>query len=157
MSFLFAEKGLWLKLNGGPVCTGAKDNSFGTVTIPFDGKVKRLKLVHVSGGVSYSQGIKWAGNWGDTFRANRLEIHITDINNTRVAPPSGFPGLHHTGRYYTIENITVMSPELIFPTFVPRYTLTEGETLKTWYGEDLYDYSERDNYGRTCANLYGMF
>lgn len=50
-----------------------------------------------------------------------------------------------------------MSPELIFPVFVPPYTLKEGETLRFWYGEDLYDIKESDNYGQTCANLYGIF
>ncbi|XP_031571629.1 uncharacterized protein LOC116305795 [Actinia tenebrosa] len=153
----FAEQGEWLKLNQIPVCTGAKNNSFGTVTIPFNGKVKRLKLVHVSGGVSWSHGSNWAGKWGDTLFNDDLEIHLTDINNTRVAPPTGYPGLHSSGRYYTIENTTVMSPELIFPTFVSRYTLTEGKTLRIWYGDDLYDYMESDNYGQTCADLYGMF
>ena len=32
--------------------------------------------------------------------------------------------------------------------------LYAGEMLKLWYGEDLFDISENDNSGTSCADIY---
>ena len=34
--------------------------------------------------------------------------------------------------------------------------LYEGEMLKLWYGEDLYNVTETDNSGTSCADIYAI-
>ena len=38
----------------------------------------------------------------------------------------------------------------------PMYGVKEQQ-LRIWYGEDLYDQSESDNYGASCVDVYVMF
>ena len=38
----------------------------------------------------------------------------------------------------------------------PR-SVIRGEELRLWYGEDLADYSEADNGGRVCCDVYALY
>ena len=75
------------------MCIGARDDQFGSFTIPVACNVLYFKLVYVSGG-----GISWSyGNskayWGTTYYQNKhdLNLHITDHRNNRISPPPDFP------------------------------------------------------------------
>ncbi|XP_031554901.1 uncharacterized protein LOC116291815 isoform X2 [Actinia tenebrosa] len=134
-----------------PVCLGVPNDGYGTVTVPFDATVKQLKLVHLLGGVSQTNDPVTARNWGDNSTPQSLQLVITDENKNVIAPYPDYPGDHFL--FFTIDNITVSSPELIYPISDPPLTIKKNAKLMIWYIAKLYDI-DSGSYVKTCADLY---
>ncbi|KAL9975380.1 hypothetical protein ACROYT_G012536 [Oculina patagonica] len=138
----------WSKVNfDGPVCFGARNDSYGNFTVQVTGKVITAKLVHVSGFVSNSRNRK-GGNWGNTGN-NKIRTVITNADDEVVLPSNYTP--HEP---YTLEGYTSTSPELVFPNVSEPGAPTRGIELRIWFVEDLADYSEHDNSGESCADVF---
>ncbi|KAK3739923.1 hypothetical protein QZH41_004934 [Actinostola sp. cb2023] len=135
---------------------GSRDDSFGTFTIQHPGNVRAFKLVHDSGGVSY-MGPNNQGNWGCTlFGSTSNEIVITNSSNIVVAPPpekTVFQMLFGL-MSYSLPGQTNMSPVLLFPDFEPPLKVVKNQEFRIWFGQDLTNTLEGDNYGTTCAMVY---
>ena len=137
----------WLKVNiNGPVCFGAKDDACGRFTLQFTGDIISLKLVHVSGSLSTSRAAA-GGNWG--YRSNKIGILITGVENV-----VGLPENYTAFEPYTMEGYTGRSPELVFPNFSAPFTAPRGMEARIWFVEDLGNFSENDNSGVSCADVY---
>jgi hypothetical protein len=55
--------------------------------------------------------------------------------------------------WYILHEYDAHAHELVFSDAGFR-NLYNGLRMRIWYGEDLYDYSEADNHGRTCMDIY---
>ena len=63
---------------------------------------------------------------------------------------------HICGRkhYYFLEGAKRNSSELVFRNAV---TLSQGQELQIWYGQDFADCGESDNSGATCVDVYAWY
>lgn len=136
----------WSKVNiYGPVCFGAKDDSYGRFTVQVTGKVITAKLVHISGYVANSRTI--GGYWGNPSR--KLRTVITTADNYVV-----FPGNYTPRETYILEGYSSTSSELVFPNASEPGYVTRGQELRIWFVEDLGNFSEGDNSGQLCADVF---
>lgn len=57
------------------------------------------------------------------------------------------------GGKYDLPGYGLYSPQLVFsdPGF---HYLYYGQRMRIWYGEDLFNYTEKDNHGFTCMDVY---
>jgi hypothetical protein len=140
------------------VYIGSKDNSYGTFVAPANGEIKTFKLVHISGGVSRANNSALEGNWGTLTSSgspSKVELHITDHQDSRITPPPGYPvDMTYGVMGYDVPGFTNMSPELVFPEISPPLAVTKGQELRIWFGQDLAEKHESNNIGTTCADVY---
>ncbi|XP_068721427.1 uncharacterized protein [Montipora capricornis] len=154
----FCENG-WQKVNVDPVCFGAKDDSFGTFEIHKPGDIYRLKLVHRSGYVNClfdkASNSKWG--CGGVDLSKKLNVHITDENDTRVFPAnvSNSLVLHQTF-CYTLLGFDENSAEIVFDSTPTPLSVVAGQKFRIWYGEDLANKGEDNNMGRSCTDVYAF-
>ena len=93
-------------------------------------------------------------NWGCESQA--ILIAITDDKNEIIFPIN----LDNEGRYNHSSYIST-SQEIIFNISAKSTQVIEGKIMRLWYGEDLRNYGEENNFGESCADVYtqtsGMF
>jgi len=117
------------------------------------GQIQTIKLIHISGGVAWAGGIKYAGTWGDNG-TKKFEIHVTYPNKTMLAPPASY------GYRYSLPGQHIMNKNLTYPDFNPFLPVQTGQLFKVWYADDLRNYYESENFGTVCADvhlLYGFY
>ena len=137
------------------MCFGARDHQFGKFyTSSKGGKMGAIKLVHLYGYVScntrHTPGWSY---WG--CGSGSVNVAITTSGNHVLFPPSKF--VTHYSKWSRIPGATSLSRELILPVFShPRWVKSRQE-LRLWYGEDLFGYTEGDNGGRVCCDVYALF
>ncbi|XP_015760557.1 PREDICTED: uncharacterized protein LOC107339760 [Acropora digitifera] len=154
-TFVYAEnpdsERPWRRLNSKPVCFGARDNQFGTFSVEVGGPIDAVKLVHLHGQVSCtrSKNGRWS-IWGCGDR--NLMVLLTNSTNAILIPKVG-EGYHK----YTIEGYNSTSPEIIWKNFTNPISVTSGQELRLWFGEDLLDTSEGDNKGKSCTDVFALY
>ena len=152
-TFSFICLGKWVRIGQG--CVGARQNQYKEVT--FTGSscfVGAVKLVHYWGYVGCHASAR--SNWGCEAGRTELLMIVTDSMNQILYPSPRLVtyGARGHKEWYTLPGYTSSSRELVFSDFgYPKY-LKKGNKLRVWYGEDLYDYTESDNHGKTCMNIY---
>ena len=145
----------WVKLNTSPVCFSAKDNKYGAFTPGRDAFVWAFMLKHRSGYVSCSThgGAGKRSPWGCDPNSSRIYTFLTDERNNIIGPQfAQYPAQH----YYTLTGYHSSSPYLIFFMGKSAYGLHHLAELRLWYGEDLFNHTESDNFGTSCADVYGL-
>ena len=164
-TFVFSCHGgwiTWVKLNTSPVCFGAKDNSYGAFTHGKNAFIWAFMLKHHPGNESQS-GVKCDNSrggkslWG--CRANQKEIYtfLTDERNNIIGPRFSEPS--EFSKYsvkYELPGYNSDSPFLIFFMGKSAYGLHYLAELRLWYSEDLLDYTEYNNEGTSCADVFGL-
>lgn len=139
-----------VKLNTSPVCFGAEGNQYGLITnshgqsIP----VKSVVLQYRSGKVSCKKG-KFSF-WGCSPNSPSLGVLLTDQQNSVILAP--IASTVSQNGWYELEGYTSSSPALVF--CVLPFSIGAGAELHLWYGEDLTGYTESDNSGETCADVF---
>ena len=150
----------WVKVSSSPVCFGAKRNTFGRFNVPFGGDIAAIKLVHLSGYVSCDKrNFSYWSYWGCGKRAgveDYLGVTITTTQNTIITPEQPFLKNNPPGKFSDLPPYKSFTPEIILPRFSP-YKATSGQKLRLWYGEDLVDFTEFDNEGLVCCDVYALF
>ena len=157
ISFLYFLSVRWRKLNSSPVCSGAKNNHFGRFYVPVS-RLAAIKLVHLYGYVSCDT--RHTSNWsywgcGDKMQA-QVSVTITTTANRILLPPKQFltiPSLE----WYKIPGYNSVSPELVLSVLSTSNWISSEQELLLWYGEDLVNFSEEDNGGTVCVNVYALF
>ena len=152
----------WIKLNTLPVCFGAKDNKFGKFSVPSGGSLLAIKLVHVHGYVTRAKNqVYHLSYWGcgaHSSLSDQVDVVITTSTNSVLLPPSQFMGqsLPKQYKWSKIPGYNSLSPELVLSVFSSPLTLTvtSGQVLRLWYGEDLVNSSESDNGGTSCCDVF---
>jgi len=128
------------------VCFGARGSQFGTFKIKKSGLLSSIKLVHKSGQVSCRIPTSGLSFWG--CGTNSISAMIT-TDGDQVLFPVGAKG-----PWFNIPEYNSKSPELIYPYASNPVKVSAGQTLRLWYGEDLRHYTESDNSGKSCADVY---
>ena len=140
----------WSKVNkDGPVCFGAKNNSYGKFDLHTSGGIAALKLTHISGAVSNGRN-NGGANWGSPSR--KIRTIVTNERN-KVLLPENYHLFYPNA--YTLEGYRSTSPEIVFrlASVSPAHDPVT-KVLKIWFVEDLFDYSQKDNSGETCADVF---
>ena len=114
-----------------------------------------VKLVHVYGYVSCAKDddARWAP-WG--CGKTVINAVITDSSNDVVLPPSKFVSNSKAGAY-SVPGFHSQSPELELKMLLDPKLVSQGQWLRLWYGEDLKNYTEHDNDGTACADVYILY
>ena len=58
---------------------------------------------------------------------------------------------------YQLDGAHVNSPTLVFNLLPTPLVVSIGQQFLIWYGQDLADYSEGNNAGKTCADVYALY
>lgn len=120
-----------------------------------------MKLVHISGYVGCHPTARsyWgcASTSGDPVsKPIEIIMIITDVNDQVFYPSPRLVeiGINGHSGWYTLPGYTSSSADLVFTDFGYPKFFKSGDKLKVWYGEDLYGYTEDDNHGSTCMDVY---
>uniref|UniRef100_A0A7M5XJE7 Uncharacterized protein n=1 Tax=Clytia hemisphaerica TaxID=252671 RepID=A0A7M5XJE7_9CNID len=136
-----------------PICYTPKNSGFATFNLPFTGKIKYLKLVHVSGGTVCSVNHLYS-KWGCTFGNYQVnDIHVVTTNELNQII---FPTVTHAGTVVRMEGADRDADELIQRPDSP-VGVSANQKFRIWYTEDLYDLSESNNYGTHCIRVYAEY
>ena len=129
---------------------GARDDSYGTFSMPHNGDISSFKLVHLRGKVSCSANQNLSSNWGCDVGEN-LAAFLTDASNKIV-----FPHVSEV-KTYKLPGIWSDSTKLIFNSLTVPIRVSTGQQFRVWYSEDLEDVEEYDNGGETCLDVFALY
>ncbi|CAH3134859.1 unnamed protein product [Pocillopora meandrina] len=147
----------WKKINTDPVCFGTKNGDFGSFQIQEAGKIYTFKLVHTKGTVNCDtdyESTKW-GCLHPYLRNHRLLTVITYPNKT-VLPLAEF-AKGSVDYSYRLDGAHVNSPTLVFNLLPTPLVVSIGQQLLIWYGQDLTNFTEYNNAGETCTDVYALY
>jgi len=150
----------WQKVNTDPVCFGARDDTYGAFSITKTGRVKTMKLVHKSGSIHCNK-VDGDSYWGcaHSSYANKLMTFITNINRESLLPP--VEDLYHDVSIkkhgYSLDGNGHKSAELVFRNLSSPLFLSRNQELQIWYGQDWVGFSEDNNSGETCVDVYAWY
>ena len=137
----------WKSIGTG--CVSARGNHFKLFTYHGpSGFVRALRLTHQSGKIGCAPG--QFSNWGCNH-VYRTNMFVTDVKNV-VMYPSTVLVKTAVGGWYLLPGYIENSPNLVFSDVGDRY-IYNGQQMRVWYGEDLYDHTEYDNHGHTCFKV----
>ncbi|XP_022793011.1 uncharacterized protein LOC111332021 [Stylophora pistillata] len=146
----------WTKINSDPVCFGTKDNDYGSFAIQEAGQIYTFKLVHTSGSVTCVTNLestKWGCSYSDygdynlmtvmTYRNGVLQLaeFVRNINEYR----------------YQLDGFDVNSPTLVFNLLPTPLSVSRYQEFQVWYGQDLAGFTEENNAGETCTDVYALY
>ena len=83
-------------------------------------------------------------------------MYVTDIYNAVMYPSPVLTKPFQSGGWYQLAGYNHVSPFLVFSDVGTRF-IYHDQRIRVWYGEDLYNYSEGDNHGRTCFDVFLHF
>ena len=86
----------------------------------------------------------------------RVSVTITITANRILLPPKQFLTILSL-EWYKIPGYNSVSPELILSVLSTPNWISSEQELLLWYGEDLVNFSEEDNGGTVCVNVYALF
>ena len=93
---------------------------------------------------------------GYSYYSQKLNVHITNENNTRIFPASSL--VLDKLFYYELPGFNGNSPEIVFNSTPTPLSVVSGQKFRIWYGEDLSKFgdSEKDNNGTSCTDVYAF-
>lgn len=137
-----------MKVNTDEVCFGARNDSYGSFAMNSGGHIKSFKLVHLSGNVTCN-GVDYS-YWG-CKAGKHLRTFLTNDSNEVVFPQKS------SSAFYQLQGVRVNSTELTFNNITVPLQVGTGQEFRVWYSEDLKNYSESDNGGKTCIDVYALY
>lgn len=141
-----------------PVCFSARNTRYGTFYTPRHGRVAAVQLIHLYGYVSCH--IHNADNWSFWGCGHGLKdlvnVVITRSSNHMILPPNQFIG-NRAGKWSKVPGYNSFSPEIVLSVFSHPIYMSKHTQLRLWYGEDLVNYTEGDNGGRVCTDVYLLY
>ncbi|XP_031568966.1 uncharacterized protein LOC116303545 [Actinia tenebrosa] len=151
----------WKQLNVHEVCFEARHDRYGSLfNYIHAGLVGAIKLEYISGHVRCVSNIAYNSRWGcghySSFVKSPLNVVITDRNNHVIFPKKDY--ITNAGLWYWHPFVSDSNTkDLVFSDFAQPFYLPQYEQIRIWYGEDLKNWSEHDNQGRVCVNVYAKF
>ena len=163
---VFSLLAAWQKINTDPVCFGARDNKYGAFNMTKTGRVKTMKLIHKSGSLRCNR-VDNDSYWGcaNNNYANKMMTIITKANGEAFLPPAeDLEGRNIKNKTcfnkkhcYSLKGFGHKSPELVLPNPPSPLSLSRGQELQIWYGQDWINCSEENNSGSTCVDVYAWY
>ena len=141
------------------MCFGARNNQFGRFYLPSRGRLAAIKLVHSYGYVSCYTGTStnWS-YWGCAGITTEVNVVITTKSNRAILPPSQFlSSSFPAGMWSRLPGYDSLSSRLVLRFFSHPLKVRRRQQLRLWYGEDLMNWTEWDNGGRSCAYVYALY
>ena len=147
----------WQKLTHQPKCIEARSDKYATFRHHRQpGFLAAIKFVHVSGRIRCHYSPVHNSNWGCRRNVqSNLGIFLTDWKDHIIFPNKRQAYFAENGRWYGLAGYDASSAELVMSNFADPIYVNGNQRLRIWYGEDLYDHSEEDNYGKVCMDVYG--
>ena len=145
------------------MCFGARDDQFGKFLVSTGGKLASVKLVHLYGYVNCQTNMdNYWSYWGcSTYHGgvkDHVNVAITTSANQILLPSSKFMTDSYKSQLWSrIPGYNSFSPELVMSAFSNPPSVTKGQELRLWYGEDLVNSTENDNAGKACCDVYARF
>ena len=147
----------WYKLNRSPVCFGARGNTPGTFKSRYSLNAYLIAIYHRSGGVSCSSGVPTAFSCAGI---KYLGVFMTNSKNQPIVPKSPtYPDKYKMKGWYYLNGYTDAARNIVLVAgdSCNGHYIAKHETLRVWYGEDLYNFTEHDNSrGRSCVDVYAL-
>ena len=114
-------------------------------------------LVHSTGTVTCNKCLPRCSYWGCTADTKGLSVILTVLadQQEKILAPAASKVSAHSG-WYNLEGYTSSSSVLVFCVPKKPHCIFANSELRLWYGEDLKGYTESDNGGTTCADVYGL-
>ena len=142
------------------MCFKAKGNQPGKFYAPTCGKLAAVKLVHLYGYVTcHNKVVSYWSFWGcgdHPSVPNHVDAVITRSDDEVPLPPSQF-NTFGKGKWSEIPGYNSNSPSLVMSAFSPPTgDVRAGDELRVWYGEDLVNWTEHDNDGEVCCDVYTL-
>ena len=147
----------WKKINTDPVCFGTKNDDYGSFEIQEASKIYTIKLVHTYGAVTCDTYYKSTrrGSSHPRFGRHRL-LTVIAYRNKTVLPLAEFAKGSDDYRHQ-LNDTYVNSPTLVFNLLPTPLVVSIGQQFLIWYGQDLANYTEYNNAGETCADVYALY
>ena len=124
------------------------------------GRVKTMKLIHRSESVrcNYKTISSYWGCTSPVYGENLMTI-ITDANKKAILPPAEDLKAYSDNReyFYSLPGYHHNSNELVFRNLVNPLSVSSYQEMQIWYGQDWKDYSEENNSGKTCVDVYAWY
>ena len=145
-------KASWHKLNGAPVCFGAKRSEWGSFESRHNLRVYQIKLVHRFGGVTCNRGRLSPFS---CVPSHLFGVYLTTKHNHAIVPQQPtHPAKWRSRGWYSLHGLRTNSRVVTFARH-GRYRIRRNQVLRLWYGEDLYNFTEGDNLGDSC-DVYAL-
>ena len=118
-----------------------------------------FKLVHTSGSVTCitsTTSTKW-GCSSPSYRNHNLMTVITYSNKTVLPLAEFLKGNDSTYYTYQLDGADFNSATIVFKLLPTPLVVLVGQQFQLWYAHDLVDYTEYNNGGKTCADVYALY
>ena len=149
----------WQKINTSPVCFGTKNNQFGKFCAPYGGKLAAVKLVYLHGyvtAVNAPTPPQWSF-WGCGNRPSVINhINVVITSDSIILSPRQFFTLGR-GKWPEIPGYNSFSAEINLSFISGSHSVHAGKHLRLWYGEDYLNWTESNNDGRVCCDVYALY
>lgn len=80
-----------------------------------------------------------------------MAVIITDSSDKRISP---WLLSDYQSNHYYLHGYTNMSPTIILPQIYPDRNVTAGEEYRIWFGQDLNKFTDYNNEGETCCDVF---
>ena len=84
---------------------------------------------------------------------------ITNAKKEVILPPAANlkPGSENKNHFYFLNGTTHKSPELVYNDLPIQVSVLRNQELQIWYTQDWIDWSEDNNNGTTCVDVYAWY
>ena len=120
----------------------------------------KIAVVHKAGGVSGESKFPPSPlSCKSSHDPNFLMVYLTDSQNNPIVPQSPtYPADVRKRRWYHISAYTSISRLVVCLAGDDEsgYLIEKHKTFLLWYGEALFKYSVKGNYGQSCADVLAL-
>ena len=147
----------------GRTCFGSKNNKYGEIKASQTGYIQAMKVIHVEGYLTckyYKPSYKslWGCNTKEDEAKYLVNTWITTTENKDGIVFPNYESKSDKNGNYHLEGYNQKSPYLMWTQGPKKPTkVHEGDELRVWYGEDLFDQQQYDNDGEHCIDVYALF
>ena len=122
-----------------------------------------MKLVHRHGSIKCHPNYRstyWSCGNIDAYANNTFMTIITNANREALLPSAenlNTYGHNVKRHHYVLDGVNQGSPELILGNLSRPLSLLKDQQLQIWYGQDWVDWSELNNSGTSCVDIFAWY
>ena len=128
------------------------------------GRVRTMKLVHISGSIDCNPqtGDSYWGCTNPDYGESKFMTNITNATKEAILPHNKDLRKHPIHQAfkehcYSLEETVHKSAALVFRNLSSPLSLSQGQELQIWYGQDWVNFSENQNSGQTCVDVFAWY